>query len=146
MNSSRSCGWSWKLHRKSGERNRARLCHGLVWSESPLEVSSRPQYHRLGSLAEVSRNQRYVATAKPLKKPLGAYLRENFHCATSGMGWEPPIMYVHAVMGADQHLYAMDYPYQFVPEEVVVQDNLPLDAGDKRKFFKPAPSGYSRSD
>ncbi len=40
----------------------------------------------------------------------------------------------------------MDYPYQFVPEEVVVQDNLPLDAGDKRKFFKPAPSGYSRSD
>lgn len=48
--------------------------------------------------------------------------------------------------GRRQHLYAMDYPYQFVPEEVVVQDNLPLDAGDKRKFFKPAPSGYSRSD
>lgn len=76
------------------------------------------------------------ATAKPLKKPLSAYLRENFHCATSGMGWEPPIMYVHAVMGADRVLYAMEYPYRFVPEEVVVQDNLPLDAGDKRKFFQ----------
>jgi 5-carboxyvanillate decarboxylase len=91
------------------------------------------------------RTNRY-ATAKPLKKPLSAYLRENFHCATSGMGWEPPIMHVHAVMGADRLLYAMDYPYQFVPEAVVVQDNLPLDAGDKRKFFKPAPSGYSCSD
>jgi 5-carboxyvanillate decarboxylase len=30
----------------------------------------------------------------------------------------------------------MDYPYQFVPEEVVVQDNLPLDTGGKRKFFQ----------
>lgn len=117
---------------------------GLV--RKSIGVSSRPQYDRLGSLAEVSRNQRYVATAKPLKKPLSAYLRENFHCATSGMGWEPPIMHVHAVMGADRLLYAMDYPYQFVPEAVVVQDNLPLDAGDKRKFFKPAPSGYSCSD
>lgn len=45
-------------------------------------------------------------------------------------------MYVHAVMGGDRLLYAMDYPYQFVPKEVVVQDNLPLDAGDKRKFFQ----------
>jgi hypothetical protein len=28
-------------------------------------------------------------------------------------------MYVHAVMGGDRLLYAMDYPYQFVPKEVV---------------------------
>jgi 5-carboxyvanillate decarboxylase len=61
-----------------------------------------------------------MPTAKPLKKPLSAYLRENFHYMTSGMGWEPPIMYFHAVMGGDRLLYAMDYPYQFVPEEVVV--------------------------
>jgi hypothetical protein len=31
---------------------------------------------------------------------------------------------------------AMDYPYQSVPGKVVVRDNLPLDAGDKRKFFQ----------
>jgi 5-carboxyvanillate decarboxylase len=31
------------------------------------------------------------ATAKPLKKPLSARLRENFHYTTSGMGWKPPI-------------------------------------------------------
>ncbi len=83
----------------------------------------------------IVRTNRY-ASAPPLKKPLSAYLRENFHYTTSGMGWQPPIMYVHSVMGADRLLYAMDYPYQFVPEEVTTQDNLPLGADDKRKFFQ----------
>ena len=39
-------------------------------------------------------------------------------------------------MGADRLLYAMDYPYEYVAEEVVTQDNLPLSAGDKLKFFQ----------
>jgi 2,3-dihydroxybenzoate decarboxylase len=30
----------------------------------------------------------------------------------------------------------MDYPYQYVPEEVSIQDNLPLSETDKRKFFQ----------
>ena len=30
----------------------------------------------------------------------------------------------------------MDYPYQFVPEEVKVQDALPMSDADKRKFFQ----------
>ena len=81
------------------------------------------------------RTQRY-ASVKPLAKPLSAYLRENFHYTTSGMGWEPPILYVHSVMGADRLLYAMDYPYQFVPEEVKVQDALPISDEDKLKFFQ----------
>jgi 5-carboxyvanillate decarboxylase len=81
------------------------------------------------------RTNRY-ASAKALNKPISAYLRENFHYTTSGMGWEPPIMYVHSVMGPERLLYAMDYPYQFVPEEVATQDNLPLTAIDKRKFFQ----------
>jgi 5-carboxyvanillate decarboxylase len=83
----------------------------------------------------IVRTKRY-ASAPPLKKPLSAYLRENFYYTTSGMGWAPPIMFVHDVMGADRLLYAMDYPYQFVPEEVVTQDNLPLSPADKLKFYQ----------
>ena len=81
------------------------------------------------------RTKRY-ASAKALKKPISNYLRENFHYTTSGMAWQPAIMYVHSVMGAERLLYAMDYPYQFVAEEVTTQDSLPLDADDKRKFFQ----------
>jgi 5-carboxyvanillate decarboxylase len=33
-------------------------------------------------------------------------------------------------------MYAMDYPYQYVPEEVRIQDNLPMSEADKRKFFQ----------
>lgn len=83
----------------------------------------------------IVRTNRY-ASAPPLAKPLSAYLKENFHYTTSGMGWEPPIMYVHGVMGADRLLYAMDYPYQYVPDEVRTQDALPLSDADKRKFFQ----------
>jgi hypothetical protein len=50
------------------------------------------------------------------------------------MGWEPPIVYVYAVMAVDRLIHAMDYPNQFAPQEVVVQDSPPLDAGDKRIF------------
>jgi 2,3-dihydroxybenzoate decarboxylase len=81
------------------------------------------------------RTNRYD-TVKPLKKPASAYLKENFHYTTSGVGWEPPIMYVHQVIGAERLLYAMDYPYQYVAEEVVTQDNLPLSDAQKKMFFE----------
>jgi 2,3-dihydroxybenzoate decarboxylase len=84
----------------------------------------------------IVRTNRYGAAAPKLAKPLSAYLRENFHYTTSGMGWTPVIMFVHQVIGIDRLLYAMDYPYQYVPEEVIEQDNLPLSAADKRQFFQ----------
>lgn len=84
----------------------------------------------------ITRTNRYGAAAPKLAKPFSAYLRENFHYTTSGMGWTPPIMYVHQVMGADRLLYAMDYPYQYVAEEVIEQDQLPLSAADKQAFFE----------
>jgi len=84
----------------------------------------------------ITRTNRYGAAAPKLAKPMSAYLRENFHYTTSGMGWTPAIMFVHQVMGADRLLYAMDYPYQYVPEEVMEQDQLPLSAADKRLFFQ----------
>jgi 5-carboxyvanillate decarboxylase len=36
----------------------------------------------------------------------------------------------------DRVLYAMDYPYQFVPEEVKVTDNLPISAAAKKKLYQ----------
>jgi 2,3-dihydroxybenzoate decarboxylase len=39
-------------------------------------------------------------------------------------------------VGADRVLYAMDYPYQYVPAEVRHQDELPLDAVELREFFE----------
>ena len=62
---------------------------------------------------------RYAGVQKLQRKP-SDYIRENIYITTSGMAWEPPILYAQSVLGVDRVLYAMDYPYQFVPEEVAV--------------------------
>jgi 2,3-dihydroxybenzoate decarboxylase len=60
------------------------------------------------------RSNRYASQPK-LARPASDYLKENFYYTTSGMAWTPPIRYVQSVMGMDRVMYAMDYPYQFVP-------------------------------
>jgi 2,3-dihydroxybenzoate decarboxylase len=52
------------------------------------------------------------------------------------MAWTPPILYVQQVMGVDRLMYAMDYPYQFVPEEVKVTDELPITEDQRRLLYQ----------
>jgi 5-carboxyvanillate decarboxylase len=74
---------------------------------------------------------------KPLKKgTVSNYLRENFYITNSGVGWEPAIKFTQSVIGVDRVLYAMDYPYQCPPEEVVALDAMDMPAQDKKKFFQ----------
>jgi len=80
-------------------------------------------------------SQRY-AFLKPLKKKVSEYLRESVTITTSGMPWAPAIMFCRSVLGPERVMYAMDYPYQFVREEVIASDALPLDAAAKKQFFQ----------
>jgi 2,3-dihydroxybenzoate decarboxylase len=70
-------------------------------------------------------SERYEG-AKPLRRKPSDYLKENVWVTTSGMQWAPAILFCQQVLGFDRVLYAMDYPYQFVPEEVKVTDELPV--------------------
>jgi len=78
---------------------------------------------------------RYPNVKKLGKKP-SEYFKDSVWVTTSGMAWEPPILYCQKVLGVDRVLYAMDYPYQFVPAEVRVTDNLPIDEADKKKLYQ----------
>lgn len=73
---------------------------------------------------------------RPLGKKPSDYMKENIYVTTSGMAWEPVIMYARSVLGADRVLYAMDYPYQFVPEEVAVTDELPVSRDELIAFYQ----------
>lgn len=73
---------------------------------------------------------------KPLQRKPSDYLRQNIWLTTSGMAWQPAIMFAREVVGADRVMYAMDYPYQFVPDEVATQDALPITDDEKRRFFE----------
>ena len=81
------------------------------------------------------RANRYASQPK-LERKASEYLRDNFYYTTSGMAWTPPIRYVQQVMGVDRLMYAMDYPYQFVPEEVNVTDALPIGYEDLKAFYQ----------
>ncbi len=80
-------------------------------------------------------SQRYPFL-KQLRRTPGEYLRENVYVTNSGVAWAPAIMLCHQVMGPEHTLYAMDYPYQFVPEEVKASDELPMNALDKKRYFQ----------
>lgn len=81
------------------------------------------------------RSQRYDSV-KPLQRKPSDYLRENFYITNSGVAWEPAIKFTQAFMGVERVLYAMDYPYQYTPEEVAALDGMDMSLQDKRRFFQ----------
>ncbi|WP_198680727.1 amidohydrolase family protein [Lentzea terrae] len=85
--------------------------------------------------AATVRSGRYDAVRPIVGKP-SDYLRRNVWVTTSGMAWHPAIMFCRDVLGHDRVLYAMDYPYQYVIDEVSIQDDLPIDDAAKKAFFQ----------
>lgn len=73
---------------------------------------------------------------KPLKKKVSDYLRENVYITNSGVAWEPAIKFAQQVIGVDRVMYAMDYPYQYTPQEVIDLDNMNMDVATKKKFYQ----------
>ena len=109
---------------------RLRLVVGHLGEALPFWLPRLDHFHA----AQVA-SGRYPAM-KALQLRPSDYLRRNVWYTTSGMAWQPGIMFVRDVVGADRVLYAMDYPYQYVADEVRHQDELPLDAVEKREFFE----------
>lgn len=73
---------------------------------------------------------------KPLKKKIGDYLRENIYITNSGVAWEPAIKFAQQIVGVDRVMYAMDYPYQYTPQEVIDMDNMDMPDATKKKFYQ----------
>jgi 5-carboxyvanillate decarboxylase len=80
-------------------------------------------------------SNRYPSVKATQRKP-SEYLRDNFYVTNSGVAWEPAIKFTQSVVGVDRVLYAMDYPYQYAPDEVVAMDNMQMSEEDKKKFFQ----------
>ena len=81
------------------------------------------------------RSKRYESV-KPLQRKPSEYLRENFYITNSGVAWEQAIKFTQQFMGVDRVLYAMDYPYQYAPEEVGILDAMDMSLADKKQFFQ----------
>ena len=77
------------------------------------------------------------------KRKPSDYMKSNIFITTSGLPWAPAITMAQSVLGMDRVLYAMDYPYQFVPEEVTMTDNFPISDADKKKLFQTNAKRFS---
>lgn len=78
---------------------------------------------------------RYPAIRK-LDRTITEYLQQNIWITTSGMPAREPILFTRKVVGDDRVMYAMDYPYNYEPDEVRMQDALPLSLEEKKAFFQ----------
>ena len=81
------------------------------------------------------RSNRYESI-KPLRHDLFHYMRKNVLATCSGLPFGPAIKLMIEVMGEDRVMYAMDYPYQYVPDEVRTMDDLDITPEQKKKFFQ----------
>jgi len=92
--------------------------------------------HRIDHMhAKQVASGRYEAI-KPLAQRPSEYFRSHIWLTTSGMPWEPAILFTREVTGPDRVMYAMDYPYQFEADEVTAQDALPISDAEKADFFE----------
>lgn len=85
--------------------------------------------------AATVRSQRYESMQALQRRP-SDYLRENFYVTNSGVAWEQAIRFAQEFMGVDRVMYAMDYPYQHVLDEVIALDNMNMAPEIKKAFFQ----------
>lgn len=81
------------------------------------------------------KSQRY-ASVGPIQRRPSEYLRENFWITNSGVAWEHVIKFAQGFLGEDRVMYAMDYPYQYAPDEVNILDGMDMSDVVKKKFFQ----------
>lgn len=81
------------------------------------------------------RSKRYPSV-QPIKRKPSEYLRDNFYITNSGVAWEPALKFTQEFMGTDRVLYAMDYPYQYAPEEISLLENMDMTPEVKKQFFQ----------
>jgi len=81
------------------------------------------------------KSQRYPSI-QPIKKRPSEYLREHFYITNSGVAWEQAIKFAQEFMGSDRVMYAMDYPYQYAPDEVNMLDAMDMPLDVKKQFFQ----------
>ena len=92
--------------------------------------------YRMDYMHQAGVRSRRYERMKPLKKTILEYLRSNVLITTSGMAWAPAIKFTQSVVGEDRVMYAMDYPYQFIADEVRTHDLLDIPAATKKKLMQ----------
>jgi 5-carboxyvanillate decarboxylase len=69
-----------------------------------------------------------------LKYKPSEYVKNNILITTSGMNTHPVLQYCHQVLGPDNIMFAIDYPFQETMESATFMTSAPLPAADLEKI------------
>jgi predicted TIM-barrel fold metal-dependent hydrolase len=83
----------------------------------------------------MSRILRQIGSQKDYELDPSEYLRRNFLITTSGMNHHPPLELCVKVLGAENIMWAIDYPYQQTPECVEFMDSAPVAREELEKIY-----------
>jgi len=90
----------------------------------------RIDYMYLHAAAAIYRSR----SGRRLKKKPSEYVKDNFLITTSGMNTHPVLQYCHSVLGPDNIMFAIDYPYQESVEAATFMNTAPLSEQDVEKI------------
>ena len=69
-----------------------------------------------------------------LKRMPSEYFRSNIAITTSGVNWHEALLFARRTVGADNIMFAIDYPYERTEDAVGFIRSAPLDADDMAKI------------
>lgn len=75
----------------------------------------------------------YIGTS--FSRPPSEYVRENMLITTSGMAWDPALLLSHSVLGAENIMFAVDYPFGNYATDTAWFDAIDLPEADKRLIY-----------
>jgi len=69
-----------------------------------------------------------------LRRPIGAYLRENLHYTISGFNFTSTFLNLFLEVGAHRIMFSADYPYGSMSEARQFLEQLPVSPADKERI------------
>jgi 5-carboxyvanillate decarboxylase len=71
---------------------------------------------------------------KKIQRKPSEYVKDNFLITTSGVNFHPTLKYCHEVLGPENIMFAIDYPYQESKEAAHFMQTAPLPLDDMEKI------------
>lgn len=69
-----------------------------------------------------------------LKRPIGAYFRENLHYTFGGFNWTQTFLDLLLQVGIDRIMFSADHPYRSMEEARTFLEHLPVSPADKERI------------
>ena len=82
----------------------------------------------------IQRTDNMQSATTGLKKPISAYLRDNFHYTFSGFNFAPVFLTLMLEMGVDRIMFSADYPYASMTAARSFLDQLPVSPADRERI------------